>query len=112
ITSAAKKKITPKQKKVTVLSVVGPARPTPSSARAAGARTSIRAQIESSVAAVRFTGGNLAHLKASTRRMRRDVEPRGPAAGRGPGTDRVPADLLLRPPDHRSLAAELHVPAG
>lgn len=56
MTRAAKKAITPKQKKVTVLSVVGPARPTPSSAIAAGARTIIRAQIETRNAAVRFTG--------------------------------------------------------
>ena len=61
ITRTAKKAITPKQKKVTVLSVVGPARPTPFSASAAGAPTSIRAQIESRAATVRFTAGNLPH---------------------------------------------------
>ena len=48
ITRTAKKTITPKQKKVTVLSVVGPARPTPFSASAAGAATRIRARIETS----------------------------------------------------------------
>ena len=61
ITRATKKAITPKQKKVTVLSVVGPARPTPFSAIAAGAATIIRATIESSAVAVRFTRGNLPH---------------------------------------------------
>ncbi len=55
ITRAAKKAITPKQKKVTVLSVTGPASPTPSLASAIGAATSIKAQIESRAAAVRFT---------------------------------------------------------
>ncbi len=63
IGSSAKKAITPKQKKVTVLSVVGPARPTPFSAIATGARTSIVARIETRVAAVRFTGENLAHRR-------------------------------------------------
>ncbi len=57
----AKKAITPKQKKVTVLSVVGPARPTPLSAIAPGASSNIVARIEASMAAARFTGGNLAH---------------------------------------------------
>jgi undecaprenyl-diphosphatase len=57
----AKKAITPKQKKVTILSSVGPARPTPFSAIAAGAKTSIVVRAETRAAAVRFTGGNLAH---------------------------------------------------
>ncbi len=69
IGSSAKKAITPKQKKVTVLSVVGPARPTPFSASAAGAATSIMAQIERTTARVRFTPGNLAH-GAGVRRHR------------------------------------------
>src|SRR5262249_24746490 len=60
-TRIAKKAITPKQKKVTVLSSVGPARPTPLSAIAAGAARRDRAQIESRATAVRFTGGNLAY---------------------------------------------------
>ena len=63
-TRTTKKPITPKQKKVTVLSVVGPARPTPLSASAVGAATSIRARNEISAARVRFTAGNLAHPQA------------------------------------------------
>ena len=40
MTRTAKKPITPKQKNVTVLSVVGPASPTPFSAKAAGTASS------------------------------------------------------------------------
>jgi len=67
MTRTAKKAITPKQKKVTVLSVVGPARPTPFSARAAGAATSSIVSAVESAAAARekregdFTSENLAH---------------------------------------------------
>src|SRR5680860_1544911 len=40
-----------------------------------------------------------------------DVRARGLAAGDCPGAHRVPADLLLGPPDPGSVAAGLHVPA-
>src|SRR5215213_3908571 len=85
ITRKAKKAITPKQKKVTVLSVVGPARPTPFSARAAGAATSIRAQVESRAATVRFTGGNLPHRVGAGRDGR--VSSQTPAISVGPGCE-------------------------
>src|SRR5664279_131097 len=68
-TRTMKKAITPKQKKVTVLSVVGPARPTPLSASAAGAAISIVARTETSAAAVLFTGGNLLQAQASMTRF-------------------------------------------
>jgi len=66
VTRIAKKAITPKQKKVTVLSVVGPASPTPLSARANGAGSSSEssaAQVAAPTLVVRegvFTLGNLA----------------------------------------------------
>ncbi len=73
ITRIAKKAITPKQKKVTVLSVVGPARPTPFSASAKGAASSVESSAARRAAAIpvrregAFTPGNLAHPDGANR---------------------------------------------
>lgn len=72
VTRIAKKAITPKQKKVTVLSVVGPASPTPLSARANGTASSSKssaAQIAARTVAERagiLTLGNLAQETGAT----------------------------------------------
>ena len=63
---STKKAITPKQKKVTVLSVVGPARPTPFSASAAGASDEHRGQDRE-----QGCGGALHGRESSARRRRR-----------------------------------------
>ena len=60
VTRIAKKRITPKQKKVTVLSVVGPASPTPLSARASGAaKSSASSAVPSAARTVAERVGNL-----------------------------------------------------
>ena len=110
--AAAKKPITPKQKKVTVLSVVGPARPTPFSASAAGAASEQQARPrrarrrDQDAREGRLTPGNLAHLIGCAA----DVDSRSPGAGARPGTHRVPADLLQRAPPHRPGAPRLGRP--
>jgi len=72
VTRIAKKAITPKQKKVTVLSVVGPASPTPLSPRASGAASNNESRAAQSAAAMlagregAFTFGNLAQETGAT----------------------------------------------
>ena len=64
ITRITKNAITPKQKKVTVLSEALPARPSPFSANAIGAATNIVVRAIRKRAAARFTRGNLSHRAA------------------------------------------------
>lgn len=72
VTRIAKKAITPKQKKVTVLSVVGPASPTPLSASASGAASNSENSAAMSAAAMlagregALTLGNLAQETGAT----------------------------------------------
>src|SRR3954452_17313870 len=123
VTRSGKKTITPKQMKVTILSSVRPSRPTPSSARAAGAPRSIAMPAAQRTSRTRtgrlgYTTGNLQQGHGAIRASRGplttmppNVEPRSAAAGHRPGAHRVPPDLVLGPPDPRPLAAGLPLPA-
>src|SRR5680860_382468 len=98
MTRMAKKAITPKQKKVTVLSVVGPARPTPSSARAAGTASSSIVSAASSAAPMELvregivTPCNLAQQTAaiSSSKGRSPTDASGPFSRLWPGEPDTP----------------------
>src|ERR671918_2577550 len=105
-TRIAKKAITPKLKNVTTLSSVRPQSPTPSAAIATGASAS---SATSDVATSRAR--RPARLTGRTLSSPAYVDPRGDPARDRAGADRVPADLLVRPPDPRPLASGLHLPA-
>ena len=76
ITSAAKKMMTPKQKKVTVLSVIGPASPVPVAAIAAGAARSAAASAASSAEMGAGAAGRSLHAAKSTWTSRASRLPR------------------------------------
>ena len=93
---------------MTTLSSVRPQRPTPSAAIAAGARAS------SATSEVAIRQGEATRLGSRAELYRLPALMsifEAILLGDRPGPHRVPADLLLRPPDPGPVASGLHVPA-